>query len=78
MNKRILFYIIGLSIAIIVLLLLFAYNNREDNLSDKSNLGIYDAVDSSANQLLSNKSRNQTQNIYGAVDASVEQFLNGQ
>ena len=73
MNKKIYFYIIGLLILGIIFFFVFTQGPKET--SDKNNLEIYDAVDSSVNEFLSNDSENQTQNLYDAIDASVEQFL---
>lgn len=75
MNKKVYFYIIGLLILVAILFLVFTQVSK--NQESKGNLGIYDAVDNSVNDFLSQRSsENQTQNIYDAVDASVEQFLN--
>lgn len=73
MNKKVYFYIIGLLILGIIFFFVFTQGSKE--ISDKNNLEIYDAVDASVNEFLSNGSENQTKNLYDAVDASVEQFL---
>ena len=75
MNK-IFFYIIGLLILGIILFFFFVQIPKNTEIPQgANNLEIYDTVDSSVNEFLSNSSENQTQNLYDAVDASVEQFL---
>ena len=62
MKKRVWFHIVGLLVIIAILLLVFTYNYK-DNKSDKSNLEVYDAVDASVNEFLSNESGSQKQNV---------------
>lgn len=77
--KKVYLYIIGLLILGVILLLIFTQmpKNQITPQGGESNLEIYDAVDSSANNLL-NQPQQETQerNVYDAIDASVDQFLN--
>ena len=77
MNK-IFFYIIGLLVLGVILLFIFIQTPKNPEApQERNNLEVYDAVDRSINDFLSqSKPENQVQNIYDAVDASVEQFLN--
>ncbi len=78
MNKKVYFYIIGLLVLGIILLFVFMQTPQNpDTQPDGSDFGIYDSVDLSVNDFLSQSTpENQSQNLYDAIDASVEQTLN--
>lgn len=75
--KKVFFTIIGLLILGIVIFLVFTQIPRNSQtLQSKGNLEIYDAVDTSVDNYLTQTSpEDQTKNLYDAVDASVEKFL---